>query len=469
MDFLTDPRLMEKGYTYAIVDLRGTGGSSGCQDWAGPGEQADVVEAVKWAAKQPWSNGRVAIYGKSYDGVTGLIGTALRPEGLSAVLSMEPVYDDYRYLYGDGMRRANWALTPALYDGIAASPGPVADTPNDPTYTINSVNDTQRPGCPVGNLADQAANDDHYSPFWRKRNFITQVAGSNVPLFLTQGMTENNTAPDGLAEFLRNHTGPERAWLGPWNHVRGNQRNARGRLMMGREGWFDEVFRFFDKYLRGVKPDVADPNFVVQTNDGVWRPEKKWPPSDAHEYTTELNPGTYSDDATSNATGSGSSTGVWTVSPPLPHQAMLAGAPTAVVDVSSAAPLANLVVDVYDIGPDGKGPLVSRQGHLIRSNGPITLHMMSADWKFAAGHRIGVRVTDNNQDWWLAAVPTKQTVTVHGGQISLPFLTYARDAVLPGDPSDALPEYLGAQATVPAGTPATEGFALPPAQVPPPA
>ena len=258
-DFLNDPRLMEKGYTYAIVDLRGTGGSSGCQDWAGPGEQADVVEAVKWAAKQPWSNGRVAIYGKSYDGVTGLIGTALRPEGLSAVLSMEPVYDDYRYLYGDGMRRANWALTPALYDGIAASPGPVADTPNDPTYTINSVNDTQRPGCPVGNLADQAANDDHYSPFWRKRNFITQVAGSNVPLFLTQGMTENNTAPDGLAEFLRNHTGPKRAWLGPWNHVRGNAAQRPRPADDGPRGLVRRGRPVLRQVPAGVKPDAPTP------------------------------------------------------------------------------------------------------------------------------------------------------------------------------------------------------------------
>jgi len=37
----------------------------------------------------------------------------------------------------------------------------------------------------------------------------------------------------------------------------------------------------------------------------------------------------------------------------------------------------------------------------------------------AAGRRIGVRVTDNNQDWWLLASPTMQTVTVNGGTVSL--------------------------------------------------
>ena len=46
------------------------------------------------------------MYGKSYDGVTGLIGVNQRP-GLAAVVSQEPVYDLYRYLYGDGIRRLN--------------------------------------------------------------------------------------------------------------------------------------------------------------------------------------------------------------------------------------------------------------------------------------------------------------------------------------------------------------------------
>lgn len=38
-----------------------------------------------------------------------------------------------------------------------------------------------------------------------------------MPLFLTQGLTENNTAPDGTAEFLRARAAdaPTRAWLGP--------------------------------------------------------------------------------------------------------------------------------------------------------------------------------------------------------------------------------------------------------------
>lgn len=90
---------MARGYTYVMVDLRGFGGSSGCLDWVGPGEQADVKAAVEWAATQPWSTGAVGMYGKSYDAVTGLVGEAVLPRGLKAIVSQEPVYDMYRYLY----------------------------------------------------------------------------------------------------------------------------------------------------------------------------------------------------------------------------------------------------------------------------------------------------------------------------------------------------------------------------------
>jgi uncharacterized protein len=57
-----------------ILRSRGFGGSGGCLDWVGPGEQADVKAAIQWSAKQPWSTGKVGMYGKSYDAVTGLVG-----------------------------------------------------------------------------------------------------------------------------------------------------------------------------------------------------------------------------------------------------------------------------------------------------------------------------------------------------------------------------------------------------------
>jgi putative CocE/NonD family hydrolase len=494
-DFVEGSGLLRKGYSFVMVDLRGFGGSNGCLDWSGPGEQGDVVSAVRWAATQPWSTGKVGMYGKSYDALTGLIGVDKRPAGLGAVVAQEPVYDDYRYLYGDGMRRLNSVATPALYYGIAATPGPITDSP---TYNQQSLNN---PVCLAQNWAAQAGDNNHDSDFWKLRNLIPGATGSNVPLFITQGLTENNTVADGLQEYLANHTGPERGWLGPWEHVRGNERcgesdgstgcdpSTVGRLKMGRAGWFDEVMRFYGRYLQGQASKVADPPFAVQTNDGVWRAEKQWPPSDMRTYTTALRSGSYVDNAQSVATGWDATSsfatpdgtnpsdptvqsGVWTVSTPLPYGVHLSGEPKASVDVTTSVPNANLAIDVYDLSRDANGgwtgPLVTRQGHLVRNSGDssIPLTLWGADWKLKAGDRIAVRVTDNNQDWWLMAPPSGQSVTVRGGSITLPFLTKARTQTIQGDPGVMLADYLKTRiATAPDDAVSSAvGFTLPPSR-----
>ncbi len=137
------------------------------------------------------------------------------------------------------------------------------------------------------------------------------------------------------------------------------------------------------------------------------------------------------------------------------------------VNVTTSLPNANLAVDVYDLDAGGTGPLVTRQGHLVRSAGDssIPLELWSADWKLAAGHRLGVRVTDNNQDWWLLATPTAQPVTVKGGTVTLPFLRYRRTQTIQGDPGVQLEGYLSDTVTVPADTLASSqvAFTLPPA------
>jgi len=245
--------------------------------------------------------------------------------------------------------------------------------------------------------------------------------------------------------------------------------------------------RFYGRYLKDKAPGVNDPPFAVQTNDGTWRAEQQWPPADASTYRTRLKGGTYVDHAQSVATGWDAASslatsdgtnpsdptvqsGVWTVSKPLPYDLHLSGEPTAAVDVTTSLPNANLAIDVYDLSPDGDsawtGPLVTRQGRLVRSAGTSTipLTLWGADWKLKAGDRIAVRVTDNNQDWWFGASPSGQTVTVRGGSIMLPFLRYRRTQTIQGAPGVQLAEYLRTHiATAPSDAVAgAVDFTLPP-------
>jgi predicted acyl esterase len=464
LDLVKDAHLMEKGYTFVMVDLRGFGGSTGCLDWGGPGEQADVKAAVEWAAdpaRNDFTNGRVGMYGKSYDGLTGLIGAALQPKGLQAVVSQEPVYDLYRYLYSNGVRYANSVGTPALYGAIAGTPGPLLGQPD---YLAASLQDTQRPGCPVLNVLDQQS-DDHESDYWKQRNFIDRVKGSQVPVFLTQGFLENNTKPDGAFETFNNLAGPKRAWFGMWDHVRGNDVDQDDRLLMGRKGWFDEVMRWYDHFLKDA-PAPTDPPVVVQTSDGSYRAEQAWPPADAKAYTSPLKGGEYTDDAQNEGTGSAAGNGLWTISRPLPHDAHLAGIPKLRVDVTTSLPRANLTADVYDIDAQNSAVLISRGTTRVDQSGTVDLDLLGDDWKLPAGHRVGVLLSSSNSEWWLH-VPTLQTVTLENASISLPWLSRARTERIQGDRSVRLDDYMdSAPFTVDAATIAENesgAFVLPPA------
>src|SRR3954463_963967 len=135
-DFEDGADPFSKGYTYVIVDLPGFGGSSGCTDWGGPEEQAAVKNAIEWAARQSWSSGAVATYGKSYDGWTGLMALAQQPKGLGAVVAQEPVYSGYTYEYMNGVRMSTSALEGPLFDAINIAPGTSSDTLD---YQVNSA------------------------------------------------------------------------------------------------------------------------------------------------------------------------------------------------------------------------------------------------------------------------------------------------------------------------------------------
>jgi hypothetical protein len=57
----------QNGYVYALVDVRGRGNSEGAFE-PFTNEGRDGFDVVEWLAKQPWCNGKVAMWGGSYAG-----------------------------------------------------------------------------------------------------------------------------------------------------------------------------------------------------------------------------------------------------------------------------------------------------------------------------------------------------------------------------------------------------------------
>jgi putative CocE/NonD family hydrolase len=462
-DFTSGTDLFARGYTYVMVDLRGFGGSTGCLDWVGPGEQADVKAAIQWVATRPWSTGRVGMYGKSYDAVTGLVGNNLRLGPLKAVVAQEPVWNMYNYLFSNGVPRPNVTGTPNAYNSIATM-APLSD--DSARYQANATYEESHPECLADNLANNN-NPDLDSPYWRARNLAARARGTSTPLFVTQGFIENNTKPEDMEEYLDNHHGVERGWLGQWEHVRGNERNEQGQLLMGRAGFFDEVMRFYDRFLKGIRPAVHDPAFAIEDNTGAWRAQPTWPMPSSYT-VARLPDGEYVDDGVASTLAApaapadqqwdmehftdpvppaarglaplaaGDTHSYFSWSTPTTSRLRITATPR--ITLNASAP-GNVMVRLWDVAPDGTAVMFDENVALIERAGRIAFDLKSTDWTFEVGHQLGVQLGTIGSGSW-RDTPSGNTITVTRARLSLALQNPRSDVPTQGDRSPFLDTYL---------------------------
>ncbi|WP_250032704.1 CocE/NonD family hydrolase [Paractinoplanes maris] len=477
-DLIEQGRLLERGYGLVMVDSRGYGGSTGCIDWAGPGEQADVRAAIDWAASRSWSTGKVGMYGKSYDAITGLIGNTLKDDALQAVVAQEPAWDPYRPAHSNDIPRLNSLLLQGSYPAIAQLPQMPDD---DKKYLANAAYEATHPQCTDTYMAGMLVNEQE-SAHWQARDLARMARGSDTPLLFTQGFIEDNTKPEAMEEYLANHRGPQRAWLGQWDHVRGNDRDESGRLKMGREGWLTEVMSFYDQHLKGITPATKYPAFAIQDSTGKWRAQNRWP---AAEKTARigLGGGSYVDDGGTDAyaalveaghpvppppapgPGNSGDGGAGALEPTIPKQlaavqlkriqqgrttsaiykfstpvakaTRLVGTPEVTI---AAWGRGNVMVKLYDVAPDGKAVIVNENVSVL-DPGRTTFELKSTDWTLAPGHVLGVEIGAVQTGSWYD-LPSGQTIRVRDARLSLPLDNPADDVATAGGPALFQAKYL---------------------------
>ena len=76
----------------------------------GEREVKDYGELIGWVAAQPWSNGRVGVYGTSYEGQAAELIAGLGNAHLVAVAALFSPYDPYRELFYPGGVRHRWPV-----------------------------------------------------------------------------------------------------------------------------------------------------------------------------------------------------------------------------------------------------------------------------------------------------------------------------------------------------------------------
>jgi predicted acyl esterase len=188
-------------YVTVLASVRGTGCSSGEFDlfsWRSALDGKEVID--KWIAQQPWSNGKVVIFGHSYSGITGLFVASTRPEHLRAVSASGLIGDLYRdIVYPGGV--TNYGF-PLLWTGAIR---PVYDVGGGTAGGLYPVEETSAQ-CAANQaernralLEDPLVHglDDTDSNWYRSRSLVNYVDRINVPVHITSAYQDEQTGPRG--------------------------------------------------------------------------------------------------------------------------------------------------------------------------------------------------------------------------------------------------------------------------------
>ncbi|MDQ3986768.1 MAG: CocE/NonD family hydrolase [Actinomycetota bacterium] len=252
-----------RGYAILSVDVRGFNESGGCVEVWGYNEQRDQKEIVKWAARQRWNNGKVALVGKSYVGTTPLEAAVQAPKPLKAIIAIAPVVTAYEDWHFGGVPNGESLLSPAVaYQAVGGSqpePGP-----SDPLASIiNAANGFCDPALTA------RANDPRaiYNEFYIERDFAARAEKIDAPVLYSHGYEDSNVKISVADEFFNDLKAPHLGLFGHWDHIWPPRPDAELLFL----AWLDQ-------YLKGRRVGLARlPNAIVENNRGRERHFEQWP------------------------------------------------------------------------------------------------------------------------------------------------------------------------------------------------
>lgn len=479
---------VRRGYVVARVDIRGTGNSEGrlIEHEYSEREQADGEAVIDWLAKQPFSSGKVGMFGISWGGFNSIHMAMRNPPALKAIIAVDATDDLYQddVHFMDGMMHVDsWEMSQDLWNLL----------PGAPDYVIDDKYFADRFDTPPWMLTYKRQQRD--GPFWKRTALKERYDSIRVPTFMIGGWYDGYR--DSVPRMLQHLKAPTKAIVGPWHHAYPHDAYPKPQME-----WRHEAVRWFDHWLKGRDTGIMEeprfavfirrwhpPGPVLEEAPGEWRFEDGWPVKRIRERT--LHPQSNHTLAASvprkdvHALRYVPTTGIEAGGPvmwfgdvapdqrptdafslvydtdPLDEDLEILGLPRALLRVSADAPLAHWFARLSDVAPDGSVTLVASAGmngaHRSSAENPVALEpgrefpleieMHFSSWVFPKGHRM--RLAVNNAHWpmiWPTPYPFTSSLYLGGSDPSrlvLPvvphedrprpsFLPPAEDPELPG-------------------------------------
>ena len=446
-----------KGYARAVADVLGTRGSTGCWDYGGRKEQQSGVDLVRWLAKRPWSNGKVAMTGGSYNGTTATMVAARGDDvpQLKAIVPIAGISRWYGYAYGNGVRYLlNSEVpsdegfdTPLAFDlGFAKT---VAVDPMGQHFA-----DTMRARAAECDAAEHTeegySRNPDYDAFWRERDYRRHAKDFRAAVLVAHGWKDFNVKQEEGTELFRRL---------PVDDPRTREREGvpfklmyltQGSHSGGTDGeqWDGLLARFLAHTLKGVRNGIRSEGPVITqgaSSDGATRfrvlgdypapslePTRLWlrggtalrgRPGTERRVTSYDESGTSTEEA---------SPGVEYVSRPLRGTTRLVGSAVLRAQVRVSAETMHLTPVLLDVAPDGSRTVIARGfQHVDYRDGlanadPVTgrwlrvdVRLLPQDYTLAEGHSVALVVQSSNTVWAVPGNPGR--VDIADGRISKSF------------------------------------------------
>ena len=295
-------RARERGYAVVVQDVRGRYASEG--DFR-PYEREgrDGYDTIEWAARQPWSNGRVGTFGLSYPGAVQWLAAVENPPHLDAMVPAMTFSTPQNFFFAWGIPDLSWI--PWIWWNIAPDTrvrlgiqGPTDRKTVAATWA--TVEDRVLRTLPLNALPDLRDTAPYYydwlrrppeDPFWNFAELRDKYSRTRAAVLNLSGWHDDNYGPEGsITNFkglVQARGGPAARTsllLGPWVHgVDATARTKSGDLDFGADAaidYADVVLDWMDRYVRDDQgaPAVEPVRYFVMSANR-WKTARSWPPA----------------------------------------------------------------------------------------------------------------------------------------------------------------------------------------------
>ena len=316
--FMTMPHLLPDGYIIVTQDVRGRFMSEGLFEDVRPynpnkkagetDDNSDTYDTIDWLVKNvPNNNGRVGIFGVSYD---GFYSTMALPNAHPALKAASPQAPVCNWFLGDDWHHngAFFLMDAFNFYSSIGRPRPVPtrswpsnfEYPNQDNYqffldlgAIRNIK-TRYFGDTI-QFWPELMNHPNYDAFWKARDPRPHLRNLHTAVLTVGGWFDAEDCWGALHTYRaieEQNPGAlsNRLIMGPWSHGQWSSGDAPklGNIYWGvnSAGHYREVERnFFYQYLHGDGSSTLPEADIFITGSNEWRGFATWPPKDVEAKT----------------------------------------------------------------------------------------------------------------------------------------------------------------------------------------